>query len=161
MWVTTRKLDIVFNIVYNINMEIPSIVLDTNVIISAQRSQRGASAKLMSLIGAGCFEIHLSVALALEYEDVLHRQSTVLGLTREDVADLVDALCALSHHHKIHFRWRPQLPDVGDELVLELAVAARCSHIVTYNRKDFAGAEKFGLKVITPRELLQEIGELK
>ena len=158
---TPKRLDIVFNIAYNINMETPNIVLDTNVIISAQRSQRGASAKLVSLIGTGCFEIHLSVALALEYEDVLYRQGNVLRLTREDVTDLIDALCALSHHHKIYFRWRPQLRDVGDELVLELAVAARCSHIVTYNQKDFAGAEKFGLKVVTPKEFLQEIGELK
>ncbi len=142
-------------------MKSPDIVLDTNVIISAQRSKRGASAKLMSLIGTGCFEIHLSVSLALEYEDVLGRQSDVLRLTRKDVADLIDALCALSHHHEIHFLWRPQLRDVGDELVLELAVAAKCNYIVTYNRKDFAGAEKFGLKVVTPKEFLQEIGELK
>jgi len=142
-------------------MRAPDIVLDTNVIISAQRSKRGASAKLMSLIGTGRFEIHLSVSLALEYEEVLGRQSNILRLSREDVTDLIDALCALSHHQKIHFLWRPQLRDAEDELVLELAVAARCSHIVTYNRKDFAGAEKFGLKVVTPKEFLQEIGELK
>lgn len=142
-------------------MKKPSIVLDTNVIISAQRSKRGASAKLMSLIGTGRFEIHMSVALALEYEDVLHRQSQTLRLSREDVTDLIDALCALSHHHKIYFRWRPQLHDAGDEMVLELAVSARCSHIVTYNQKDFVGAEKFGLKVVTPKVFLQEIGEQK
>lgn len=115
----------------------------------------------MSLIGTGCFEIHLSVSLTLEYEDVLHRQRNALGLSREDVSDLIDALCALSHHHKIHFLLRPQLRDAEDELVLELAVAAKCSHIVTYNQKDFAGVEEFGLKVVTPKEFLQEIGELK
>ncbi|HDQ73702.1 MAG TPA: PIN domain-containing protein [Chloroflexi bacterium] len=43
-------------------------------------------------------------------------------------------------------------------MVLELAVAAQCSHIVTYNQKDFVGVEKFGLKVVTPKEFLQEIG---
>ncbi len=155
------SLDIVRNIVYNITMQTPDIVLDTNVIISAQRSQRGASAKLMSLIGTKRFELHLSVSLALEYEDVLRRQSHVLRLIRQDVTDLIDALCALSHHHKIYFLWRPQPRDAGDELVLELAVAARCSYIVTYNRKDFAGAEKFGLRIVTPKEFLQEIGELK
>ncbi len=105
--------------------------------------------------------MHLSVSLALEYEDVPGRQSNALKLTREDVTDLIDALCALSHHHKIYFLWRPQLCDVGDELVLELAVAAKCNYIVTYNRKDFVGAEKFGMKVVTPKEFLQEIGELK
>ncbi len=142
-------------------MKKPDIVLDTNVIITAQRSQRGASAKLMSLVGTGRFEIHLSVPLTLEYEDVLRRQSNILSLTQEDVTDLIDALCALSHHHKIYFLWRPQLHDAKDELVLELAVAAKCSYLVTYNKKHFVGAEKFGLKVVTPKEFLQEIGELK
>jgi putative PIN family toxin of toxin-antitoxin system len=142
-------------------MKKPAIVIDTNVVVSAQRSKRGASAKLMSLIGTGRFEIHLSVPLALEYEEVLRRQGNKLELTQGDVADLVDALCALSHHHKIHFLWRPQLLDADDELVLELAVAARCSHIVTYNQKDFGGAERFGLKVVTPKEFLQEIGEIE
>jgi hypothetical protein len=41
------------------------------------------------------------------------------------------------------------------------SVAASSSYIVTYNRKNFVGADKFGLKVVTPKEFLQEIGELK
>ena len=90
-------------------MPTPDIVLDTNVIFAAQRSQRGASAKLMSLIGTNLFKIHLSVPLALEYEDVLRRQSSGLELTQQDVTDLVDALCALAYHHEIYFLWRPQL----------------------------------------------------
>ncbi len=142
-------------------MKAPAIVLDTNIIITAQRSQRGASAKLMSLIGTGRFELHLSVPLALEYEEVLRRQSSVLHLTQEDVTDLVDTLCALSHHHKIYFIWRPQLRDAKDEMVLELAVAAKCNYIISYNQKDFANVEQFGLKVLTPKQFLQKIGELK
>jgi len=139
----------------------PDIVLDTNVIIAAQRSQQGASAKLMALIGAGLFDVHLSVPLVLEYEEVLQRQSKDLKLTRQDVADLVDALCALGQHHKIHFLWRPQLRDPKDELILELTIAARCSHIVTYNQRDFIGTEKFGVRTVTPKTLLEEIGALK
>lgn len=142
-------------------MKIPQVVIDTNVIISAQRSKRGVSSKLMSLIGTSSFEIHLSVSLALEYEEVLRRQRVDLGLAQEDVSDLIDALCALSHHHQIHFLWRPQLPDASDEMLLELAVAAQCAYIVTYNQKDFVGVEKFGVKAITPKEFLEEIGELQ
>lgn len=58
--------------------------------ISAQRSQRGASSKLISLIGTGRFEVHVSVPLIFEYEEVLQRQRKDLGLTRGDVGDLVD-----------------------------------------------------------------------
>ena len=137
------------------------IVLDTNVIISAQRSQRGASAKLMTLIGSGRFNTHLSVPLVLEYEEVLQRQRNSLRLSPQDIVDLIDALCALSYHHDIHFLWRPQLRDPRDELVLELAVTVGCKYIVTYNKRDFVGARDFGIQVITPKELLEELGELK
>jgi len=139
---------------------IPQIVIDTNVLVTAQRSKRGASAKLLSLVGTGQFDIHVSVPLILEYEAVLRRYRAELGLTQEDVADLVDALCALAKHQKIYFLWRPYLRDRNDEMVLELAVAARCDSIVTYNHRDFRGAEKFGIRVVDARKFLQEIGEL-
>jgi len=138
-----------------------NIVLDTNVIISALRSKRGASAKLLPLIGTGRFEIHISVPLILEYEEVLLRQRERLGLTPEDVADLVDGLSTLAQHHKIYFLWRPYLRDEKDEMVLELAVVVRCDYIITYNITDFKGAERFGIEVKTPKEFLEKIGELK
>ncbi|MEM1041342.1 MAG: putative toxin-antitoxin system toxin component, PIN family [Bacteroidota bacterium] len=139
-------------------MSTPQIVLDTNVIVSAQRSRRGASSKLVSLVGTGAFDIHLAVPLALEYEAVLARQREELGLSQEDVGDVVDALCALAVPHRIYFSWRPYLRDAGDEHVLELAVAAGCDYIVTYDRRDFVGAEQFGVGVIDPRAFLQKIG---
>jgi len=63
-------------------MKTPQVVIDTNVLIAAQRSQRGASSKLMSLVGMGRFDIHVSVPLVLEYEEVLIRQRLQLGLTQ-------------------------------------------------------------------------------
>jgi putative PIN family toxin of toxin-antitoxin system len=141
-------------------MTTPQVVIDTNVLIAAQRSQRGASSKLMSLVGTGRFDIHVSVPLVLEYEEVLIRQRLQLGLTQADVADIVDALCALATPHEIYFLWRPYLHDRKDELILELAVAARCDYIITYNKRDFSGVETFGIRVIDPRTFLQEIGEL-
>jgi len=41
------------------------IVLDTNVLVAAARSRRGASFRVLSLVGTGRFEIALSVALVL------------------------------------------------------------------------------------------------
>jgi len=141
-------------------MATPHIVLDTSVLVSAQRSQRGASAKLLSLVGAGQFEIHLSVPLVLEYEDVLMRYRGELGLTQDDVADLVNALCALGQPHKIFYLWRPYLRDPGNEFVLDLAVTAGCNYIVTFNQRHFAGTERFGIQAITPKEFLKLFGEV-
>lgn len=142
-------------------MQTPDIVLDTNVIVAALRSKRGASNKLLSMVGTHRFEIHDSVALILEYEDVLQRYRTEIGLSQDEVADFIDSLCSMAHHHKIYFLWRPTLSDVNDELVLELAVTARCEYIVTHNIRDFKGVDKFGIRAITPREFLQIILEVK
>jgi hypothetical protein len=45
-------------------------------------------------------------------------------------------------------------------MVLEVAVESESTFIVTHNIRDFAGIEKFGLEAITPRQLLEQIGEL-
>lgn len=142
-------------------MPIFDIVIDTNVVIAALRSKKGASNKVLSLIGTKKFEIHDSVALVLEYEDVIQRYRTEIGLSQDDVSIFIDSLCAMAQHHKIYFIWRPSLRDANDELLLELAVSARCQYIVTHNIKDFKGTEKFGIQAITPKEFLQIIGEVK
>lgn len=49
-----------------------------------------------------------------------------------------------------------RLPE-GTPVKIELA--AGCTHIVTFNGRDFAGAERFGIKVLTPQAFLAEIGE--
>lgn len=141
-------------------MGVPNVVIDTNVVIAALRSKRGASNRLLSLVGTSKFEIHDSVALILEYEDVLQRQRTELGLSEEEVSIFIDSLCGMAHHHQIYFLWGPYLTDVNDELVLELAVSANCEYILTHNVRDFRGSDKFGIRAITPKEFLQIISEV-
>ncbi len=142
-------------------MKTPKIVIDTNVLIAAMRSKRGASFKLLSLIGESKFEFVLSVPLFLEYEDVALRQVEKIGISRKAVHAILDRLCFFADHREIYFLWRPFLSDPKDDMVLELAVEARCDFIVSYNKSDFAGIEKFGLYVINPKEFLERIGELK
>ena len=135
------------------------MVIDTNVIISALRSQRGASALLLSLLGHGLFEMHISVPLALEYEDVLLRQRVGLGISANDVVGLVDSLCAVARRHdRIYFKWWPMLPDERDEHILDLAVKGQCEAIITYNVRDFSGVERFGIRAMGPQSFLREIG---
>jgi hypothetical protein len=40
--------------------------------------------------------------------------------------------------------------------VLECAVAAGCTHIVTHNIKDFRRTEQLGVTAITPGQFLQQ-----
>lgn len=136
------------------------VVIDTNVFVSALRSNGGASFKLLSLIGKSTrFEINLSVPLVLEYEDVANRQAHVTGLSSQDVSDIIDYLCSVGNRRQIFFLWRPFLKDPKDDMVLELAVEAQCQFIISFNRRDFAGVEQFGLQVLTPQQFLKKIGE--
>ena len=137
------------------------IVIDTNVFISALRSQRGASFLLMSLVGTGVFKISLSVPLVLEYEAVAKRLKWPGKPSWHYIADILDYLCLVSNKQEIHFLWRPREKDPKDDMVIELAVASHCNGIVTYNKKDFADASSFGLNLFTPKEFLEMTGELK
>ena len=135
------------------------IVIDTNVLVAALRSRRGASYKLVSFLPSNKFSIVISVPLVFEYEDALKRLESS-AITERDIGDLVDFLCKIGHHQEIFFLWCPFLPDPADDHVLEVAVAAECDAIITYNKRDFRGVERFGLRVLDPRELLSEIGAI-
>ena len=103
------------------------VVIDTNVVISGLRSRKGASFRILQMIGSAEFEIALSVPLALEYEEVAKRESAELGLTPADVDVLMEYWCSVAHLQDIHFLWRPVLRDIEDDHVLELAVEAGCT----------------------------------
>jgi predicted nucleic acid-binding protein len=91
----------------------------------------------LRLVGDPRWRLNLPVPLVFEYEQTLQRVST--GGTFS--------------------RWRPFLPDPKDDFVLELAVESRADFLITFNTKDFAGADRFGVRVISPREFLAIIGE--
>ena len=132
-------------------------VLDSSVLVAALRSRQGTSFELLRRLRARRFTVAISVPLALEYEAVLVRHAGELGLAHSEVVGLVDYLCEVGKRHDIHFLWRPTLTDPRDEFVLELAVAAGCDAIVTFNVRDFAGAQRFGVAVMTPAAFLQRM----
>ena len=141
-------------------MSVFQVVIDTNVFVTALRSQRGASYRLLSLINSGKYQINLPVPLVIEYEAVAKRLVGEIRLTAKEVDDILDYTVRLANHWKIHYLWRPQLRDPSDDMLLELAVAAGCDYIITYNLKDFKGVEQFGIAAITLKEFLEQIGEL-
>jgi putative PIN family toxin of toxin-antitoxin system len=136
------------------------VVVDTNVLLAALRSRRGASYRLLSLLGDGRRQMNVSVPLVLEYEDVVKRPGVGVGLSTDEVDDILNFICAEANRREIFYLWRPILPDPKDDFILELAVESRCDYIVTFNVRDFAGADKFGIKIATPREFLRKLGEI-
>jgi putative toxin-antitoxin system toxin component, PIN family len=134
------------------------VVIDTNVLVAALRSKRGASHKLLLLLGSDKFQLNISVPLLFEYEDAAKREALPLGSA--DIEDILDYICAVANKREVFFLWRPYLSDPKDDFILELAVEAQCDFVITYNKRDFKGIEKFGIEIATPKEFLQIIGEL-
>ena len=79
------------------------------------------------------------------------------GHTGEDARRFVRYLASQAHLQEIHFLWRPFLADADDDMVLELAFAAGCSHIATRNVKDFHGSGQLGVTALPPGEFLNLI----
>jgi putative PIN family toxin of toxin-antitoxin system len=132
-------------------------VLDTNIIFAGLYSIRGASFQVLKAVIAGKITPVLSVSLLFEYEDVLKQNSRKLGFTYGEIDTFLDNLCNLSSLQTIHYLWRPFLPDPKDDHILELAVASQVKNITTFNTRDFKGIERFGIKIISPKKLLEEI----
>jgi predicted nucleic acid-binding protein len=133
------------------------IVIDTNVVIAAARSNAGASFELLRLfaVGDARWQWNISTALILEYEAVLKREQHREGRPIAVIDRFLDDLAARANRHSIFYLIRPFLADPDDELVLELALASGSSYIVTHNRDDFRDAGRFGIGVLTPGEFLR------
>ena len=135
-------------------------MLDTDVLVAALRSDRGASRQLLLAALNQQFELLLSVPLILEYEAVLTRTQHLeaCGLTRVEIGHLLDDLAAVARPVRLAFRWRPRLPDPDDDMVLETAINGRANAIVTFNQRDFAEADKdFNCAIVLPATALRQI----
>ena len=130
------------------------IVIDTNVILSALQSRLGKSFELVSKIGTGLFDFAVSVPLVLEYEAILKKHSDRTIFSDTDIESFIDYLCAAGTKTKIFYLWRPYLKDPFDDHVLEVAINANASSIITFNKKDFTEAQNLGIAIQTPKEFL-------
>ncbi len=133
------------------------IILDTNVLYAGLYSSKGASFRILQAIDKDKLRMVISTTLLFEYEDILKRNQVDLGLSNQEIDRVLDYFCMMSDHQKIYFLWRPYLPDPKDDHLLELAVASGTKLIVTHNTKDFQGIEEFGIRPITPKEMLEKI----
>ena len=121
------------------------------------KSSTGASHELLLRADSGLFEASLSVPLLIEYQDVTSRAEMKIPISTQAVDAIIDWICRISVNQKIHFLWRPYLPDPKDDMVFETALAAGATYIVTFNIKDFRKTEDFGVTAIKPSEFLKII----
>jgi putative PIN family toxin of toxin-antitoxin system len=146
------------DIIYDTIMSPQRVVIDTNILYAGLYSSTGASYQILRLVRTGQIIPCISVTLAMEYEAVLSAKLKELDLTIDVLDGFLGYFVAIAERVKVHYLWRPCLRHPGDDMVLEAAVAAKADKIVTHNIKDFTGAVRFGIQVVTPGWYIRNVG---
>jgi putative PIN family toxin of toxin-antitoxin system len=138
---------------------VPTIVLDTNVLVAALLRGGGSARAVLRACLHRHYQPVLGPALLAEYEDVLGRADLFADsvLCARERGEVFDALMSRCRWVEVFYAWRPNLPDEGDNHLIELGVAAQADAIVTRNLRDVARGElKFpSLRVLAPEQCLE------
>lgn len=134
----------------------PSVVLDSNVIVSAHLNPEGNEAFVLSLGFTGNIHLCISAPILAEYELVLHRDKFRLdpGLVKESL-QLIRATATIVTPS----RALAVAPDPADNRFLECAEATRADFLVTGNKRHFPQRWKI-TSVVNARELIELIAPI-
>ncbi|MCU0427041.1 MAG: putative toxin-antitoxin system toxin component, PIN family [Candidatus Kapabacteria bacterium] len=134
------------------------IVIDTNVIVAALRSQNGASFRLVQMLYREDIVLHLSTPLLYEYEEQLYSKTST---ATHDINTFLSNLYSLAVKHKIYYAVRPITRDVDDDMIADIAFAAQANYVISYNKSDLEPIHnEYGIPIITPKEFLDILGEI-
>ncbi|MFT3800183.1 MAG: PIN domain-containing protein [Burkholderiaceae bacterium] len=72
--------------------------------------------------------------------------------------EVLAALARVGRWVTVYYGWRPNLPDEGDNHLIELAAAGNAQAIVTYNVRDLTRGELTWprLSILTPAQYLEQ-----
>jgi putative PIN family toxin of toxin-antitoxin system len=127
-------------------------VMDTNVVESGLRSQLGKSFELLRALRQGVWRAVVSNHLVHEYEEILKAHAAELGLSLQDIDDVLNVLCAMAEEWSLGLEWKPILHDPDDEPMVQLAFESGAKRIVTHNLRHLAPARALGIEVLRPRD---------
>ena len=141
--------------IYNIML----VVLDTNVLIAGLYSKRGASYQLLRAAISGDLSCAISPLVAFEYEGKIHQKidDGFLSISKGDCGRILDAFFATAKPVWRPLRTGPVLRDPSDNKILECAISGHCTHLITFNKRDFPATvtRLYGIKIMTPGEFLR------
>ena len=138
----------------------PKVVVDTNVIVGAMINAAGINREVLRACFTGDARPLIGEPLFLEYEDVLSRPMMARSpLAQTERRNLLEAFVSMCQWVDVYFGWRPNLPDEGDNHLIELAVAGGAAYIVTNNVADIARGElRFPqIQVMRPVQFIKEV----
>ena len=99
------------------------VVVDTNIMVSAYRSKRGAAFELLRRFDDPRFEVNVSSALLLEYEAKLKAAMAADGLKDLWKVDrFLDVLAEMANRRSIYFSFRAEESHEKDAFIVDLVV---------------------------------------
>jgi putative PIN family toxin of toxin-antitoxin system len=138
-----------------------NVIIDTNVLVAGLIGAKGPNREILRHCFNGTLQPCIGISLYTEYQDLLQRENiqTLCRQSSVTLAEFLDDFANICKPVEVWFLWRPNLKDEADNHVVELAIAANVTYIVTNNISDFACAElkQSGYQVITPPDLLRLI----
>jgi putative PIN family toxin of toxin-antitoxin system len=135
------------------------IVFDTNVFVAAVTSREGVSARLLLAARAGRFQLVVSPLLLDELSDVLARPKFRRYLSIEDAHRFVDAVRELAVLVDDPPEGDDPITDDPDDDFLVLLAEVAEADIVVSGDPDLTALQRPGLVVMTPRALLEDLGD--
>ncbi|HEX9591821.1 MAG TPA: putative toxin-antitoxin system toxin component, PIN family [bacterium] len=131
-----------------------TIVLDTNVLVSALLNPHGIPAKVLRAVLVGRVQLAYDFRILSEYREVLRRPKFPFG------DDQIGTLLDLFEKEGVCVTAAPlgrALPDTDDAPFLEVAVAGKVDALVTGNPRHFPEDVTAPVAVLSPRELLARL----
>jgi hypothetical protein len=130
------------------------LILDTNVLLSALLSPRGAPAKLLAAWERQLFTLVISDELLAELRAVLRRPFFQARLRESDV----ELFIANLHDLALNYR-KPPLSglarDAKDSFLLALAAASEAHFLVTGDKPLLALRRHGGTRIVTPAAMVE------
>lgn len=132
------------------------IVLDTNVLVSGLLAPFGKCGEIVRMLTLDKIELCVDARILLEYDDVLHRPKFDIDPHSVDV--VMEYIQNTSDFHATSPLDRP-LPDEDDNPFLEVALSSAAECLVTGNLKHFPMRCRAGVRVLSPKQFLDEFRE--
>ena len=132
-------------------MPVPSVVLDTNIIVSAHLKPHALERSILDIAIASRLRWYASEEILREYEQVLFRPKFKIETTalHASFRQMYSAAVVVSPKVRVHAALDP-----SDNIFLECAQEACSDYLVTGNKRDFP-AEWCGTRIVSSRELVE------
>jgi putative PIN family toxin of toxin-antitoxin system len=142
----------------------PSAVIDSNVLVSALLSTRGAPYQIVELFRDGHIRVFMADGQLTELNDVLARPflTQKLNVPRERITDLLELVEETAERVDPLETLPVPVRDPKDEVILGAAIAGNADFLVTgdYDLRVLAGDPRLGrLQIVNPRQFLGIIEE--